>query len=180
MEQLLSSQAVTPAYISLGSNQGDSKAVLEQALACFRTHAAQKTLPLFQVAAHSPLYTTEPQLYSEQPYFTNQIVQLNCDTTCTPLALLQYLQSVELALGRVRTDLRYGPRVIDLDIVLFGDMTVTTDVLKIPHARMHERAFVLVPLCDIAPNLVTPHGRSIQSLLEALSYSVVENTIFQP
>lgn len=179
MDLTHSSQPPIPAFISLGSNQGDSKAVLQQAIDLLRV-TGESEQPLFQLGPCSSRYLTEPQLHTEQPFFMNQVARLDCSTHCTPHRLLDFLQHIEQQLGRVRTSERYGPRVIDLDIVLFGQEQVATELLTIPHARMHERAFVLVPLVEIAPHLVLPDGQPLKNLLKNLSYTVIDNLILQP
>lgn len=179
MDLTSSPHPTTPAYISLGSNQGESKAILRAAIERFSAEG-DATAPLFRLGPCSSLYVTEPQLYAEQPFFTNQIVRLDCFTSCSAFVLLDYLQGLEQELGRVRTGERYGPRIIDLDIVLFGQEQITSNLLTIPHARMYERAFVLVPLAEIAPDLRMPDGRSLDSILKAISYTVVDNLILQP
>lgn len=171
-------QASTPAYISLGSNQGDSQAVLQSAIERFSLDG--KGDGLFCLGPYSSLYTTEPQLYADQPYFINQVARLDCMSHCSAYDLLAYLQELELELGRVRTQERYGPRVIDLDILLFGQELVNSATLTIPHERMYERAFVLVPLAEIAPELVLPNKQTIQQALAAVSHTVVDNLILQP
>lgn len=172
------SQAFTPAYVSLGSNQGDSRAVLQDVVERFSLE--DKRAALFRLGSCSSFYLTEPQLYTDQPYFTNQVVRLDCMSHCSPYDLLAYLQALELELGRVRTQERYGPRVIDLDILLFGQELVQSKTLTIPHERMYERAFVLVPLAEIAPKLVLPNGQTIEQALRAVSHTVVDNLILQP
>lgn len=168
-----------PAYICLGSNQGNSEDILRQAVESFSAHPPGLPQPAFTVGACSSLYFTEPQLYTDQPFFVNQVVRLDCSPSYSPIELLRYLQSLETALGRVRTGPRYGPRLIDLDILLFGDIQMQGEVLTIPHPRMHERAFVLVPLAEIAPELVFPDGLPIQHYIQTISYSITGNVILQ-
>ena len=136
---------MTRVYLGLGSNLGDRLAHLRWAREAIATR--------LQVVAASSLYETEPWGYAEQPAFLNQVLAV--ETAIPPHALLTFLKAIETALGRKPT-FRYGPRVIDLDILLYGDLVLETPHLTIPHPRLHRRAFVLVPLAEIAPNLVHP------------------------
>ncbi len=135
------------AYIAMGSNLGKRVAALELA----RKHMSKEgDLALID---SSPYYETEPQGLPDQPRFVNAVVHLKTDLT--PRELLQRLEGIELALGRQR-GIKWGPRIIDLDILLYDDIIVKEDTLEIPHPRMHERRFVLEPLCDIAPEVNHP------------------------
>lgn len=156
----------TRAYISLGSNlsaKGFSPAHnLELAV-------AELTAAGLAPVALSQVYRTEPQGYADQPWFSNQVAALDCPESMTPDALLELLLAIERKMGRVRSlnpALRFGPRVIDLDILLFGDERRDSEILTLPHPRMHERAFVLVPLLELAPALLLPCGRSAQECLK--------------
>ena len=133
------------AYIALGSNLRDRAAHLAAA----RT-ALTRRMVLCRI---SRIYETPPWGYADQPAFLNQVVE--AETDLSPEALLAYLKSLEAALGR-RPTFRYGPRVIDLDILFYEDLVLETPRLTIPHPRLHERAFVLVPLAEIAPRLRHP------------------------
>ncbi len=132
-------------YLALGSNLGDRAAHLEAARAAL---ARKMTLQ-----RASRIYETPPWGYVKQPAFLNQVVA--ADTALGPEALLTYLKYLEAELGR-EPSFRYGPRVIDLDILFYGSLVLETPHLVIPHPRLHERAFVLVPLAEIAPNLRHP------------------------
>jgi len=116
-------------------------------------------LPDLVVAAESPLYETEPWGDTEQPYFLNQVVALRLGPSWSPEQLLAALQTIETALGRVRGPRRFGPRTLDLDILLYGQERRTEPDLIVPHPRLRERAFVLVPLADIAPHSDIPDGQ---------------------
>ena len=133
------------AYFSLGSNLGDRAQNLAEALHCLRqqVHSARV----------SSLYETAPVGYADQPAFLN----LACAglTELPPDALLRFVKQIEQHLGRQAT-FRYGPRLIDVDIVLYGGWVVSTPTLNIPHPRMAERAFVLAPLAEIAPDARHP------------------------
>lgn len=131
-------------YIGLGSNQGDSRTIIGAALA--QLGAAEG----IEVAGVAPLYRTAPQGYLEQDDFINTVAEIN--TTLSPLALLAELQRIENQLGRVRT-VRWGPRTVDLDLLLYGDETINLPDLQVPHPRMCQRAFVMAPLADMNPEL---------------------------
>lgn len=138
-------------YIGLGSNLGDPGANLEKALALLNES------PGITVRGVAPLYRTAPQGYTEQDYFTNTVVEIN--TSLFPLSLLDALQQIENRLGRVRT-IRWGPRTVDLDLLLYGDEQIDLPQLKVPHPSMHQRAFVLVPLADLNPELIIQGERA--------------------
>ncbi len=145
--------------LGLGSNLGDRSASLRAAL--------EALAPAYQVACVSSVYETAPQLVIEQPYYHNLVCTGH--TQLSPHDLLHFLKALEQRLGRTPT-YRYGPREIDLDILLYGDQVMTTPDLTIPHPRMAERAFVLVPLAEIAPHLRHPVlGRSIHELAAAVA-----------
>ena len=148
------------AYIGFGSNIGDRLAHIQNAL-----RALSKTdgITLQRI---SSLYTTEPVGYEEQAQFLNGVAAIQ--TTLSPLSLLQTLKDIETAIGR-KHRIRWGPREIDLDILIYGDMCLQTEKLVIPHPEMHLRGFVLVPLAEIAPNLMHPVlQENIQTLLGCL------------
>jgi 2-amino-4-hydroxy-6-hydroxymethyldihydropteridine diphosphokinase len=133
-------------YLSLGSNVDDRAANL---------HAAIAALPLAGVRVKQPssIYETEPVDFLDQPWFLNCVVEAK--TELAPQALLQALRGIESQLGSQKQFAK-GPRKIDLDILLYGDETVATPHLQIPHPRMLQRRFVLTPLAEIAPNLQHP------------------------
>lgn len=132
-------------YIGLGANIGDSRATIVEALKRLNELA---NLTVNNVA---PLYRTAPIGYTEQNYFINTVAEVS--TTLTPRQLLAALQQIEHYLGRVRV-VRWGPRTVDLDILLYGDQEIMEPELQIPHPRMAQRAFVMVPLADLNPGLV--------------------------
>ncbi|WP_146550937.1 2-amino-4-hydroxy-6-hydroxymethyldihydropteridine diphosphokinase [Rummeliibacillus suwonensis] len=146
------------AYISLGSNMGDKEETLRHAVQLLQQH------PAIMVVKLSSIYETDPVGYTDQDVFLNMVILVH-----TPLAaqeLLEECQKVEQALKRVRV-IRWGPRTIDLDILLYNHDNIETETLIVPHTRMHERAFVLVPLVEIAPELKHPTiGVAFQALLE--------------
>jgi 2-amino-4-hydroxy-6-hydroxymethyldihydropteridine diphosphokinase len=139
---------VRRAFIGLGSNLGDRMTTLRQAVAQLEAAC--------DVVAVSPLYETEPVGGpADQGRFLNIVVELA--TTDSPRRLLARCQALEEAAHRVRT-VRFGPRTLDADVLLVGDLVVEDDDLIVPHPRMWERRFVLRPLSDLAPELVTPEG----------------------
>jgi 2-amino-4-hydroxy-6-hydroxymethyldihydropteridine diphosphokinase len=133
------------AYVALGANLGDARQAVQQAL------AAIGQLPGTVLAHHSALYRTSP-VDATGPDYINAVAEVH--TTLTAPALLDALQAIEQAAGRQRP-YRNAPRTLDLDIVLYGTACIDSERLTIPHPRMHERAFVLVPLAEIAPERVT-------------------------
>jgi 2-amino-4-hydroxy-6-hydroxymethyldihydropteridine diphosphokinase len=152
------------AYIALGTNLPSSAGPPEQTLACAADRLAESGL----VTARSPLYSTEPVGLANQPRFLNAVIAL--ETDLTPRELLEALMGIEHEYGRDRsTSVANGPRTLDLDILFYGDFVLSEAGLDIPHPRIAQRAFVLVPLNDIAPALRDPRsGATVQELLKAL------------
>jgi 2-amino-4-hydroxy-6-hydroxymethyldihydropteridine diphosphokinase len=145
-------------YLSLGSNLGDREANLKAAI--------ERLAALGEVVAVSSFYETEPVEFTRQPWFLNCAVALQ--TEKMPKQFLAGLQGIEKAMGRQRTQPK-GPRVIDVDILLFGNSVVDTAGLTIPHPALHERRFVLEPLAEIAPEQRHPvFKRTIRELRDAL------------
>jgi len=140
-------------YLSLGSNLGDREANLRRAVERLNQEHVR-------VVRQSSLYETEPQDVTGQPWFLNSVAE--CETRCFPLQLLSILQGIEREAGRSRGtgEVRRGPRVIDLDILLCGGVVMELPQLTIPHPRMLQRRFVLEPLVEIAPEL--RHSRTGQ------------------
>ena len=162
------------AYVSLGSNIGDATTHLCAALEGLRC------LPAVRALTASEVYFTEPQGDSDQPWFANQVARLTCDAQLGPEALLAEMLELEHRLGRVReAGRRFGPRVIDLDLLLFGDEVRTGGDLCLPHPKMALRAFVLVPLYALDRELQLPDGRSVAFLLSTLFFQVEGNRIYQ-
>jgi 2-amino-4-hydroxy-6-hydroxymethyldihydropteridine diphosphokinase len=142
----------TPAYVALGSNLDEP---FTQIAAAFDALSA---LPSSRLVARSRLYRTEPLGPQGQPEFVNAAAGLL--TQLTPHALLDALKGVEASMGRAQPVVRWGPRRIDLDLIVYGDARITEDRLTVPHPGAPSRNFVLYPLRDIAPTLLIPgHGR---------------------
>ena len=133
------------AYLGLGSNLGDRAGYLQGAV------DALEAEPSVALVATSPVYETEPVGGPAQPPYLNAVVAV--DTDVSPHELLAIAQRLEVAAGRVRAE-RWGPRTLDVDVLLVDDLRVDTDDLVVPHPRLGERAFVLAPLHDLAPELV--------------------------
>lgn len=160
--------------MSLGSNSENAKEKLAGALLALRD------IDGMQFLASSRLYCTEPQEYREQPWFYNMVVMFRGESSLDPSRLLMRFLAIEKDLGRRRDDSlpRFGPRPIDIDLLLFGERIGHDPFCLLPHPRMHRRAFVLVPLQEIAPSL-TLMGKSISFYLSRLAYRVQDNIIYQ-
>lgn len=143
-------------FLGLGSNLGDKEANLAHAVELIGQ--ADK----ITITCQSSLYITAPWGKIDQDEFINQVIAI--ETELSPLELLQVLQEIEIKLGRLRNE-KWGPRVIDLDILLFGGEIVALPELVIPHPHLYARLFVLIPLQEIAPQLVFPDGKGIGEVL---------------
>jgi 2-amino-4-hydroxy-6-hydroxymethyldihydropteridine diphosphokinase len=152
------------AYIGVGANLGDARANVEDAL------SRLAALPATQVLARSSLWKTAPIDSSGDDYI-NAVASI--DTTLEPLALLDAVREIELAHGRERP-YRNAPRTLDLDILLYEERQIDTAVLTIPHPRMHQRAFVLAPLCEIAPAVSIPGHGPAAALLPSVAEQAIE------
>ena len=163
--------AVTPShrlYIGLGANLGDSRATLDAAC------AELAALPSCRWVARSAYYRSAP-VDTHGPDFLNAVVALDCslDTRNGPLQILHALQAIELGHGRERP-YRYAPRTLDLDLLLYADVVLDSAELTVPHPRLHQRAFVLRPLLELAPDLLLPGLGAGQALLPALADQAIE------
>jgi 2-amino-4-hydroxy-6-hydroxymethyldihydropteridine diphosphokinase len=147
---------MTRAFLGLGSNVGDRQAHLG--------HAVSRLARATSVTGVSAVYETEPVGLRDQPRFLNMVVRL--ETELGPGELLQLARAIEAERGRART-VRNGPRTLDIDLLLYGDQRVRREGLTVPHPRMRDRAFVLVPLLELEPELTEPGtGRRYAELLE--------------
>lgn len=151
-------------YIGLGSNLEEPAGQLRSAL------KALACLPHSELAAASSFYVSD-SLLPGQPRFTNAVAAL--DTTLPPLVMLDALQAIELDQGRERHE-RWGPRTLDLDILLFGERVIDEPRLKVPHYHMHARAFVLYPLAELSPGLRLADGRELAQLLAECPFTGLE------
>ncbi|EIE1226622.1 2-amino-4-hydroxy-6-hydroxymethyldihydropteridine diphosphokinase [Vibrio vulnificus] len=145
------------AYIAIGSNLADPVSQTKSAI------EALKTLPKSRLLVASQLYSSTPMGPQDQPDYINAVAAI--ETELTPLELLDCTQAIELEQGRVRKEKRWGPRTLDLDIILYGDEVIDSERLTVPHYGMKEREFVLYPLAEIAPNLTLPDGTELSRLL---------------
>ena len=148
------------AYISVGSNLGDK---LENCRRGVQALVDHNTI----IKVQSPIYQTEPVDYTDQDWFINYVVQL--ETELDPYQLLDRIQTIQREAGRIHDKIRFGPRILDLDIIFYDEAVINSSRLIIPHPRMHERRFVLKPLCDIDPTLIHPVLKlDVQSMLSTL------------
>lgn len=148
-------------YLALGSNLGNRLANLKQAVAALS--------PQMEVKAKSHVYETPPWGYEDQPKFLNQVIKVK--TYLEPEPLLKHIKRLEVTLGR-KASFPNGPRLIDIDILFYDDLILNTASLAIPHPRLHERGFVLLPLMDIDPDLVHPANQ--KSVREMVALSDIE------
>jgi 2-amino-4-hydroxy-6-hydroxymethyldihydropteridine diphosphokinase len=150
-------------YLALGSNLGDRLANLQNTIRALP--------PEVDVTAQSPVYETPPWGYQEQPVFLNQVIEAL--TALPPEKLLAYLKNLEEQLGRTPT-FNYGPRLIDIDILFYDDLVYRSPDLVIPHPRLSERAFVLVPLANLSPDLRHPvTGSTVKEMLATVDSSQI-------
>jgi 2-amino-4-hydroxy-6-hydroxymethyldihydropteridine diphosphokinase len=151
-------------FIALGTNLGDRQANLQT--------ARESLVPEIMIQNCSSVYETPPWGYEHQPSFLNQVLEVQ--TALEPLPLLAALKAIEAQMGRLKT-FRFGPRLIDLDILFYGQRVLDSEHLTIPHPRLGERAFVLVPLNEIAPDFVHPtFNQTITALLQKVDTEGVE------
>jgi len=150
---------MTVCFIGIGSNLDQPVEKAKQAI------AALQSLPNSIFINCSSLYCSKPMGPSDQPDYINAVAQI--ETNLAPLELLDTLQQIELEKGRVRKDQRWGPRTLDLDILLYGNEEIVSERLTVPHYGMKLREFVLYPLAEISPKLRLPDGKTISDLLTA-------------
>jgi 2-amino-4-hydroxy-6-hydroxymethyldihydropteridine diphosphokinase len=151
---------VTRAFVGLGANLGDREATLLRAVELLGAE------PELEVMALSTLRETDPVDFVDQPRFLNGAVEL--ETALPARELLKRLLAVERALGRERTGPRFGPRIVDLDLLLYGEERIDEPGLRVPHPRLHERRFALEPLSELDSGLTVPGRGPVQTLLAAL------------
>ena len=152
---------MTPVWLAIGSNLASPLQQVNAAL------EALKQIPDTRIITVSAFYRTPPLGPQDQPDYLNAAVAL--ETALEPEALLDHTQRIELQQGRVRKDERWGPRTLDLDIMLFGARVINTPRLTVPHYDMKNRGFMLWPLYEIAPDLVFPDGETLQAVLQRLA-----------
>jgi len=159
-------KARSTAYVAIGSNMNGPVTQVERAVEAIAraTHC--------DVVARSSLYRTAPVGFEDQADFVNAVCAV--ETEFSPHQLLEFLLRTEDEHGRIRRDVSNGPRVIDLDLLLYGDRVIAEDDLIIPHPKMHERGFVLVPLAEIAPRTIVPGVGAISDLLPVIANQRVE------
>ena len=151
-------------YLSLGSNVGDRDKLLARTL----ERLASDDIRIVRV---SSVYETEPRDVPNQPWFLNQVVEV--ETSLFPKQLLARLQKIEIGMGRVRMEAR-GPRTVDIDILFYGNAIVSTPGLEIPHPRLSDRRFVLEPLAELAPEFRHPRTRqTVREMLAAVRHQKV-------
>lgn len=153
------------AFVALGANLGDAAAALDSAF------AALDALPATRLVGRSSLYRTAPVGVTGHPDYLNAVAAI--DTALTAPDLLKALLELESSHGR-RRETELAPRTLDLDLLLYGDATIALPVLEVPHPRMHQRAFVLVPLAEIAPDADIPGRGRVADLLDAVRDQRIE------
>ena len=154
-------------YLALGSNLGDRRANLKEAIAALP--------PQMEVNAKSSVYETPPWGYEDQPKFLNQVIKAKTYLDAEPL--LKHLKRLEVALGR-KESFPNGPRLIDMDILFYDDLVLNTPALSVPHPRLHERGFVLLPLMDINPDLVHPiNKKSVREIAAGCDMGGIEKFV---
>lgn len=154
-------------YLALGTNLGDRPANLKQAIASLT--------PQLEVKLKSQVYETPPWGVENQPKFLNQVIK--AQTYLDPEPLLKHLKRLEVALGRIPS-IPNGPRLIDIDILFYDDLVVDKPSIVIPHPRLQERGFVLLPLMEIAPNLVHPvNKKSVRDMAEMSNVEGIEKFV---
>jgi len=151
-------------YIGLGSNLGDRLANIRKAIELMKEEG-------IEIVEESSIYETEPVGYKEQGWFLNSVVKAK--TELSPVRLWKRLEKIERSMGRKR-EIKWGPRIIDLDILFYGNRILNGKELKIPHSELHKRRFVLVPLEEIAPKLVHP---VFKKTISELSKDLKDNSL---
>ena len=149
------------AYLSIGSNLGDKRANCQAGIDALMRSGHTR------LRSQSPFYRTAPVDYLDQDWFVNAVIAV--ETRLDPLALLAEVRAIQVAAGRTHDHIRFGPRILDLDILLYDEVVMALPELEIPHPRMHKRRFVLQPICDIDPKIIHPVLHvSMRTLLDRL------------
>ena len=157
-------------FLSIGSNKGEKSDNLNKAIHCLTDHN------LIRVVAVSSFYKTQPQNFEDQDWFVNAAVKI--ETQAEPEELLVILKQTEQSLDKQGKTFRFGPRIIDLDIIYFQNRVFKTDHLEIPHPRMQERCFVLRPMCDIGADIIHPVlGKTPEQLLKIIEKQTRQEVI---
>lgn len=160
-EELTDVGSLHTVHISVGSNLGDALAHVRYGISRLAEH------PQILLTATSAIYRTAPVDFTDQDWFVNAVLRV--ETSLDPHALLAVTQTVQADAGQGPKTVRFGPRILDLDLLFYGDLILDTPRLELPHPRMHKRRFVLQPICDIDPQLVHPVlGLSMADLLAGL------------
>jgi len=146
------------AYLSIGSNIGDKEKNLRKAVGAINKH------PDINIIAVSSIYKTDPMYVKDQDCFYNIVLRAEVRKTFSPFVLLGFLKEIEYEIGRKRAGTRYGPRIIDIDILYYSDICIDSDYLTIPHPKLAERNFVLVPLSEISPDFMIG-GKNIKEFI---------------
>ncbi|VFP87572.1 2-amino-4-hydroxy-6-hydroxymethyldihydropteridine diphosphokinase [Candidatus Erwinia haradaeae] len=154
-------------YLSLGSNLANPPQQINNALKSIasikKSHIVSKSL-LYETVSYGPI---------NQPNFFNIAVAL--DTNLNPETLLSHTQYIEIKQGRIRLEPKWGARIIDIDIMLFDNITIKTSQLTIPHYDMHNRAFMIIPLLEINPKICLPNGQRLSAILNNLDYNTIKD-----
>src|SRR3972149_3937117 len=150
-------------YLSLGSNIGNREDNLRKAVDLINSN------PDIEIIKVSSIYETEPMYLKEQNSFYNIVLQARVDIKVSPFELMGFLKGIEYDMGRKRSEKKYGPRIIDLDLLYYGEVSIESDFLAIPHSRIDERKFVLVPLSEISPGFKLK-GENIEKLIKKSNF----------
>ncbi|HEY4662749.1 MAG TPA: 2-amino-4-hydroxy-6-hydroxymethyldihydropteridine diphosphokinase [Candidatus Humimicrobiaceae bacterium] len=150
-------------YLSLGSNIGNREDNLRKAVDLINSN------PDIEIIKVSSIYETEPMYLKEQNSFYNIVLQARVDIKVSPFELMGFLKGIEYDMGRKRSEKKYGPRIIDLDLLYYGEVSIESDFLTIPHSRIDERKFVLVPLSEISPGFKLK-GENIEKLIKKSNF----------
>ncbi len=151
-------------YLSIGSNIGDKEKNLKKAVGAINRH------PDINIISVSSIYKTDPMYVKNQDYFYNIVLSAEIKKTFSPFVLLGFLKEVEYEMGRKKAQARYGPRTIDIDILYYNDICIDSNFLTIPHPKLAERNFVLVPLSEIAPDFMIG-GKNVKEFIEESNFA---------